>query len=211
MNTLRANHHYLFVPFYFESRRNKVTSCQHRLSSIRESRAFPIILTLSTLRREYSPNRRNARFTFEIRLAIVDRVSIAKDYPDREPSGNGCARCYENCELPLAISRVHSEFRNREKKKKGKRERVRVGAITRSGNFVRPSASARRKIVLQRGSFVTAENNETDEFDRVTAPRNWKRSLFRDFVNTIFFEVSLRFVRCSHPNRIYFICDNKYK
>lgn len=109
-------------------------------------------------------------------------MSIAKNYPDREPSGYGCVRCYENCELPLAISRVHSEFQN----KKRKRERVRVGTITRSGNFVWPSASARHKIVLQRGSFVTTENNETNEFDRVTAACDWKRSLFRDFVNTIF-------------------------
>lgn len=49
---------------------------------------------------------------------------------------------------------------------------MRIEAITRSGNFVRPSASARRKIVLQRGSFVTTENNEADEFDRVTAARD---------------------------------------
>ena len=94
------------------------------------------------------------------------------------------------------------------KKEKRKLERVRVEAITRSGNFVRPTASARHKIVLQRGSFVTTENNEVDEFDRVTAACDWKRSLFRDFVNTIFWGISST---CSLPVfQSYFICDNKY-
>lgn len=93
-------------------------------------------------------------------------------------------RCYENCELPLAISRVHSEFQDK-KRKEETRESARRN-YNPQRQFRLAVSSARHKIVLQRGSFVTTENNEANEFDRMTAACDWKRSLFRDFVNTIF-------------------------
>lgn len=71
----------------------------------------------------------------------------------------------------IANSGIKKEKRKREREKEKERGRIRVETITRS-NFVRPSASAHRKIVLQRGSFVTTENNEANEFDRVTAARD---------------------------------------
>jgi len=87
--------------------------------------------------------------------AIGDRVPIAKDLSRSRSLGR---RRYENCELPLAISRVRGvlravgkkEKRKGIKRKKREREREGIGAITRSGNFVRRPLRG-QKSVLQRG------------------------------------------------------------
>lgn len=146
---------FLFVPSYFERSCNKVAGIAYRISRIAD-----VLRNFDA--RPFGENILPVAGTHDLHSKSVWLSSTGcrsrREYPDREPSGDGCARCYENCELPPAISRVRGVFRDKKKKKERKRGNGRMHreAITRSDNFVRPSASARCKnCITKRSSFMT--------------------------------------------------------
>lgn len=127
---MRGVEPFLPVPFYFARCRNRVVSPGYRLSR----GGLPAILTPVPSARERSRNRGNARFTFEIRLAIVDGVSIARNYPVRGPLRATIAPVATKIASyrELAISRVRGVFERTEKEKKGGRKKRRDGGRERA-------------------------------------------------------------------------------